>query len=67
MDDTTREKLDQNTDNKITIVNINENPCDDFKTNLAVCMKNSDNNIMVCQSLRNFYENCLEEENKKSK
>lgn len=46
------------------VINKKEDPCDDFKTNLAVCMKNSDNNIMVCQSLRNFYENCLREQDK---
>lgn len=33
--------------------------CNTFKEKLNVCMKNSDNNIIVCQQIRNDYENCL--------
>ena len=39
--------------------------CDNFKNKLEICMKNSDNNIIQCQDLRNNYENCLIEMHKK--
>tara|TARA_B110000261_G_C13036563_1_gene338511 strand:+ start:99 stop:302 length:204 start_codon:yes stop_codon:yes gene_type:complete len=35
-------------------------PCGDFKKNLSTCMKNSDHNILECQSVRNSFEQCLE-------
>jgi hypothetical protein len=35
-------------------------PCKYLKKNLEICMKNSDDNIIVCQSIRNKYEHCLE-------
>ena len=35
-------------------------PCGDLKKNLATCMKNSDHNILECQSVRNSFEQCLE-------
>lgn len=34
--------------------------CGDFKKKLSVCMKNSDDNILECQSVRNSFEQCLE-------
>ena len=39
--------------------------CDKFKNKLEICMKNSDNNIIPCQALRNDYESCLVEIHKK--
>ena len=36
-------------------------PCNTIKKKLEICMKNSDDNIIYCQELRNNYENCLEE------
>ena len=39
--------------------------CDKFKNKLEICMKNSDNNIIPCQALRNDYESCLVEMHKK--
>ena len=47
------------------IINKKEGPCDEFKKNLSICMKNSDDNITACQSLRIIYEDCLREENKR--
>lgn len=35
-------------------------PCGDLKKNLSTCMKNSDHNILECQSVRNSFEQCLE-------
>lgn len=35
-------------------------PCSDFKKKLSACMKNSDDNILECQSVRNSFEQCLE-------
>ena len=37
----------------------NKNSCDKLKEKLATCMKNSDDNIIYCQSIRNMYEDCL--------
>ena len=34
--------------------------CSDFKKKLSACMKNSDDNILECQSVRNSFEQCLE-------
>lgn len=67
MDDKFSEKLDQNNSSETTIVVNEENPCEEFKTKLSMCMKNSDDNIVACQSLKDIYENCLREENKRSK
>ena len=50
-----------------TIINKKESPCDEFKKSLSMCMKNSDDNIMACQSLKTIYEDCLREENKRMK
>ena len=44
-----------------------DHPCEEFKTKLSMCMKNSDDNIVACQSLRDIYENCIREENKRSR
>ena len=41
--------------------------CEKFKKNLSNCMKNSDDNIIYCQQIRDVYENCLRKENKKRK
>ena len=43
------------------IVNKKNDPCESLKNKLSVCMKNSDDNIIVCQSLRNAFESCLRE------
>lgn len=37
-----------------------DDPCGDFKKKLSVCMKNSDDNILECQLVRNSFEQCLE-------
>ena len=47
------------------IINKKQDPCDEFKENLSMCMKNSDDNITACQSLKTIYEDCLREENKR--
>ena len=36
-----------------------KNSCDKLKKTLAICMKNSDDNIIYCQSIRDMYEDCL--------
>ena len=64
MDNNSIEKLDQNNSSETTIVVNEENPCEEFKTKLSMCMKNSDDNIAACQSLRDIYENCLREQDK---
>lgn len=43
------------------IINKKCDPCESFKKELSICMKNSDNNIIECQSLRNAYESCIRE------
>ena len=35
-------------------------PCSDLKKKLSACMKNSDDTILECQSVRNSFEQCLE-------
>jgi|TARA_B110000858_G_scaffold136746_1_gene155379 hypothetical protein len=37
-----------------------DEPCSDLKKKLSICMKNSDDNILECQSVRNSFEQCLE-------
>lgn len=54
------------TNDYIIEINKNNNPCKGFKTKFSICMKNSDDNIVACQSLRYVYESCLREENKRS-
>ena len=60
--------MDKTPSNKYDIV-INEKDfsCEEFKKNLSICMRNSDDNIIYCQSLRDVYESCLRKENKKIK
>ena len=67
MDNKFLEKVEQNNSNETTILVNEENPCEEFKTKLSICMKNSDDNIIACQSLRDIYENCLREESKRSR
>ena len=43
------------------IINKIDCPCEELKNKLSVCMKNSDDNIIVCQSLRDAFESCLRE------
>ena len=38
----------------------NKGHCKHLKKLLNECLKNSDGNIIVCQSVRNVYEFCLE-------
>ena len=64
MDNKSIEKLDENNSSETTVVINKENPCEEFKTKLSMCMKNSDDNIIACQSLRDIYENCLREQDK---
>ena len=47
------------------VINKKEGPCGEFKKNLSICMKNSDDNIILCQDMRNIFEDCLKNENKK--
>tara|TARA_Y100000591_G_scaffold333311_1_gene375609 strand:+ start:5259 stop:5453 length:195 start_codon:yes stop_codon:yes gene_type:complete len=49
------------------IINHKNDPCDEFKNKLSICMKNSDDNIMACQEIRNVYESCLRQERLRSK
>ena len=44
---------------------IKKNFCEEFKKDFFICMKNSEDNIIVCQEFRDVYENCLRKENKK--
>lgn len=46
---------------KCGINTVNKNgPCKLLKIQLNACLKNSDDNIILCQSVRNAYEYCLE-------
>ena len=45
------------------IINKTNDPCEELKNKLSICMKNSDDNIIVCQSLRDAFESCLRENN----
>ena len=64
MDNKSIKKLDENNSSETTVVVNKENLCEEFKTKLSMCMKNSDDNIIACQSLRDIYENCLREQDK---
>ncbi len=44
--------------------NKDKSPCEFLYKQLSNCMKNSDDNIIACQDLRNNYENCLRKHNK---
>ena len=44
---------------------INKNDCSFLYKKLSICMKNSDDNIILCQDMRNIFEDCLKNENKK--
>jgi hypothetical protein len=44
-----------------------DGPCGDFKKKLSACMKNSDDNILECQLVRNSFEQCLEKHFKHEK
>ena len=38
---------------------INKNDCSFLYKKLSICMKNSDDNIILCQDMRNIFEDCL--------
>ena len=45
---------------KSKIINKKVDLCLESKEKLSICMKNSDDNIIVCQKMRDLYESCIE-------